>query len=128
LISPPETPYPIPCIYEGVSPPTHPLPHQHPGEWSLHKASTSPPTDARQCHPVGHMKLEPWVPPCVLLGWWFSPWKLWELWLVDIVVMPMGLKTPSAPSVLSLIPPLGSLWTAQWFPVSICICICQALA
>ena len=21
--------------------------------------------------------LEPWVPPCVLLGWWFSPWELW---------------------------------------------------
>jgi hypothetical protein len=20
---------------------------------------------------------EPWVPPCVLFGWWFSPWALW---------------------------------------------------
>jgi hypothetical protein len=23
------------------------------------------------------MRLEPWIPPCVLFGWWFSPWKLW---------------------------------------------------
>jgi hypothetical protein len=23
------------------------------------------------------MRLEPWVPPCVLFGWWFSPWELW---------------------------------------------------
>jgi len=23
------------------------------------------------------MWLEPWVPPCVLLDWWFSPWELW---------------------------------------------------
>jgi hypothetical protein len=29
------------------------------------------------------MWLEPWAPPCVLLGWWFRPW---ELWLVDIVL------------------------------------------
>jgi hypothetical protein len=33
-----------------------------------------------------------------ILGWWFRPW---ELWLVDIVVLPMGLQTPLAPSVLS---------------------------
>jgi hypothetical protein len=32
-----------------------------------------------------------------------SPW----VWLIDIVVLPMGLQTPSAPSVLPLIPPLG---------------------
>jgi hypothetical protein len=30
-----------------------------------------------------------------------------EIWLVDIVVPPMGLQTPTAPSVLSLTPPLG---------------------
>ena len=23
------------------------------------------------------MWLKPWVPPCVLFGWWFSPWELW---------------------------------------------------
>ena len=29
---------------------------------------------------------------CVLLGWWLSPWELWGIWLVDIVVLPLGLK------------------------------------
>jgi hypothetical protein len=53
------------------------------------------------------MQLEPWVPPCVLFGWWFSPWELWGVWLIDIFVLPVGLQTPSAPSVLSLSPALG---------------------
>ena len=44
----------------------------------------------------------------VLLGWWCSLWKLWGVWLVDIVVLPMRLQTPSTPSVLSLTPPLGT--------------------
>jgi hypothetical protein len=51
------------------------------------------------------MWLETWVPPCVLLTLWFRPW---ELWLVDIFVLSMGLQTPSAPSVLSLTPLLGT--------------------
>jgi hypothetical protein len=28
------------------------------------------------------MQLEPWVLPCVLLGWWFSPWERWGYRLV----------------------------------------------
>jgi hypothetical protein len=66
-----------------------------------------------------------WVPPCLLLGWWFRPW---ELWLADIIVLPMGLQTLSDPSILSLILPLGTLWSFQWLAASICLCICQALA
>ena len=31
------------------------------------------------------------------------------VWLDDIVIIPVGLKTPSAPSVLPLTLPLGSL-------------------
>jgi hypothetical protein len=50
----------------------------------------------------------------------------WELLLVDIV-LPMGLETPSAPSVHSLTPPFGTPWSVQWLAVSICLCICQAL-
>jgi hypothetical protein len=42
-------------------------------------------------HPQLHMQLEPLVPPCVFFGWWFSPWELWEYWLVHIVAPPMGL-------------------------------------
>jgi hypothetical protein len=38
-------------------------------------------------------------------------------WLVYIVVPPMGLQTPSAPWVLSLTPPLGTLCSVQWLAV-----------
>jgi len=74
------------------------------------------------------MWLEPWVTLCVLFDWWFSPWELWGFWLVDIVVFPMGLQTSSDPSVLSLTPPWGTLFSVQWLAVSICLCICQVLA
>jgi hypothetical protein len=73
------------------------------------------------------MWLEPRVTTCVLFGWWFSPWELWGIWLVDIVVPPMGLQTISAPSVPSLTPPLGTLCSVQWLAVSICLCICHSL-
>jgi hypothetical protein len=74
------------------------------------------------------MHLEPWVPPCILFGWWFSPWELWGVWLVDIVVLLMGLQAPSAPSVLSLTPPSGTPCSFQWLTKNIHLCICQALA
>jgi hypothetical protein len=32
--------------------------------------------------------------PCVLLGWWLSSWELWGVWLIDIIVLSMGLQTP----------------------------------
>ena len=48
--------------------------------------------------------------------------------MVDIVVLPRGLQTPSAPSVLSLTPPLGSPCSVPWLAVSIRICVGQALA
>jgi hypothetical protein len=48
--------------------------------------------------------------------------------LVDIVVLSMALQAPSAPSVLSLTPPLGTVCSVQWLAVSIHLCICQALA
>ena len=34
--------------------------------------------------------------------------------MVDIVLLPMGLQTPSAPSVLSQTPPLGTLCSVTW--------------
>ena len=65
---------------------------------------------------------------CVLFDWWFSPWEVCGSWLVHIVVLPMGLKTPSAVWVLSQTPPLGTLCLVQWLVESIHLCICQALA
>ena len=50
------------------------------------------------------------------------------MWLVDIVVPPMGLQSPSAPSVLPLTPPLGSLCSVGCLDACIPICIDQALA
>ena len=119
---------PSPCFYEGVPPPTdtilHPALHSPtPLHWSIYQAfigpRTSPPIDAWQGHPLLHMQLE----PCVLLGWWLSHFELWGIWLVDIVVLPMGLQTPSAPSVVSL-----TLLLVLWFPASICLCIYKTLA
>ena len=77
------------------------------GAFTRPRAST--PIDDQLGYPLLHMWLEPWVPPCVLFGWWFSPWELLGYWLVHIVVPPMGLITPSAPWVLSLAPSLGTL-------------------
>jgi hypothetical protein len=65
--------------------------------------------------------------PC----WWLSPWKVkigvgvGEGTLVGFVLLPMVLQTPSAPSVLSLTPPLGTPHSVQWLAASICLCICQ---
>jgi hypothetical protein len=96
---------------EGVPPPTtHSLLPPCPCiplDWGIEPSQdqgrASSPIEAQQGHPLLYMRLKPWVPPYVLLRWWFRPW---ELWLVDIV-LSMGLQTPSTPSVLSLPPPLG---------------------
>jgi hypothetical protein len=48
--------------------------------------------------------------------------------VVDIVVLPVGLETPSAPPVLSLTPQLGFQCSVQWLAECVCLCICQALA
>jgi hypothetical protein len=71
--------------------------------------------------------------PCVLLGWWLSPWELWAggwggVWLLDIVFLPLGLQTPSTSSVFSLTTLLGTPYSVQWLAVIIPLCICKALA
>ena len=86
LVSPLDHPSTIPLPHASMNmlplSPTHShltaLAFPYTGESSLHKKKkASPPIDARQCHPLLHMQLEPWVPPCVIFGWWFSPWELW---------------------------------------------------
>jgi hypothetical protein len=74
------------------------------------------------------MLREPRVPPCVLSGWWFSLWDLWEYCLVHSIVLPMGLQIPLVPWVLSIAPPLGTLCSVQWLSESIHLYISQALA
>jgi hypothetical protein len=60
-----------------ASPPP-PLPWHSPtlGQRAFPGPRTSPPIDTQLGHPLLHMQLEPWVPPCVLFGWWFRPWEL----------------------------------------------------
>ena len=43
----------------------------------------------------------------IVFGWWLVPVSSEGVWLVDIVVLPMGLHSTSAPSVLPL-----TLWLA----------------
>ena len=71
----PTVPFPVPVLLWGCSP-TLPYTPASPPWHSLtevHSAflgpRVSPPIDAQQGHPLLHMRLEPWVPPCVLFGW-----------------------------------------------------------
>jgi hypothetical protein len=50
------------------------------------------------------------------------------VWLLDIVVLPMELQTPSTPSVPSLTPLLGTPHSVQWLAANIHLCISKALA
>ena len=100
-----------------------------PLHWGIHPAFTgpraSPSIDAWQGYPLLHIRQEPWIPPCVLFCWWFSSWVLWEVWLVDIAVLHVGLQTFSASSVLSLTPPLRMSCSVQWLAAIICLCTCS---
>jgi hypothetical protein len=59
----------------------------------VHRAFTrpraSPLLDVPHVHPLLLIWLKPWVPPCVLFGWWFRPWEVWGFWMVHIVVLPV---------------------------------------
>ena len=127
LVFPLKIPIHSPCS------PTHPLLLPGPGiplylwnDKTFTGPRVSPPIGDWLGHPLLHIQLEPWVPPCVFFDRWFSSKELWEYWLIHIDVPPMGLQTPSAPWVLSLA--LGTLWSVQWMAVSLFFCICQALA
>jgi hypothetical protein len=106
-VSPPQTPHPIPpslCLYESAPPTTQPLlPHHSsiPLCWGI-----KPPQDKDlpshwcQIRPSSATYAAGAISPSkFLFGWWFSPWELWVVWLVDTVLL-MGLHSPSATSDL----------------------------
>jgi hypothetical protein len=109
---------PFPGLPSGtpnfISPPMPlhlPLPSFHPGiplHWGIEPTKAQGPllplmsNKAILCHICSWSQ-------CVLFGWWYSPWELQEVWPVDIVAPPMGLQTPSAPSVPSPTPPSRTL-------------------
>ena len=80
-----ETPYsilPLPASmrvlpHPSTHPPTPTSPPWHcpilRHRQALPGTRATPPTDVQQGHPLPHMWLGPWVPPCVLFGWWSSP-------------------------------------------------------
>jgi hypothetical protein len=124
LVSPPKLPIsssPFPC-----SPAHTKIASWH---WHSptqgHRAVTGPracpPTDDPQGHPLATYAAGATVPSMC------TPWLVVKLvpgssggyWLVHSVVPPMGLQTSSAPSVLSLVPPFGTLWSVQGMPESI---------
>jgi hypothetical protein len=81
-VSPLQTPYPISPTPDSMSvlpyPPTHNSQPWHSptlGHLAFTGPRASPSIDARLGHPLLHMQLEPWVPPCVHFGWWLSPGK-----------------------------------------------------
>ena len=90
---------------------THPLQPSWPGrctlrQWAFKSPRVSPLIDVCSGCPLLPMCLESSFLPCVLSHLCLSPWELWAYWLVHIVDHPMGLQTPSAPWVLSLVPQL----------------------
>jgi hypothetical protein len=127
LVSPLKIPYHLP-------PPHPPLPNPPtPASWPRHspilghRNFTGPraslPIDDRLGHPLLHVQLEPWFPPCVFFDWWFGPRDVWGYWLVHIVVPPKGLQSPSAPWVLFLAPSLGTLCYNGWLLASTSILV-----
>jgi hypothetical protein len=118
---------PLPLFTNTPTPASWPWQSFILGYRTLTGPRASLPFDDRLGHPMLHMQLEPWVPPCIVFGCLFSPRELWEYWLVHIVVPPLRLQTPSVPWDLSLAPSLGTLCSDQWLAVSIHFCICQAL-
>ena len=92
------------------------------GHWAFTGSRISSSMDVQKGYLL-QIRLKPCVTICVILGCYFQPW---DLWWVDIVVLPMELPTLSAPSVLSLPPQLvhcvqfnGWLWASA--------SLCQAL-
>jgi hypothetical protein len=119
---PPPIPSPLLLLTKPPTPASWPWHSPTRGHRAFTGPMAFPPIDDQIGHSLLHMQLEPWVPPCVLFDWWFSPWELWGYWLVQIVVPPMGIQTSSTPWVLSLVPSLRTLCSNQWMAVSILFC------
>jgi len=124
-------PLPLPLLLWGCS-------HSHPTTptslpWyfpTLQKPAftgtrASSPIDAKHCHSLLHIWLEPWVPPCVLIRWCFRSWEAEGFgWL--ILFFLWGFKLLQL-FQLFLAQPLGSLFILQWL-ASPLICISKVLA
>jgi hypothetical protein len=75
----PPIPSPIaPPLLWGCSP-THPFLPPHPGiplHWGIEPSQDQGPLSFHWCLARPSLHLELWVIPCLLFGWWLSPWEL----------------------------------------------------
>jgi hypothetical protein len=113
LVSPLKISYPFPQspAHQSMTPTSWPSNSPVLGYRTFTRPRVSPLIDDQLGHPLLLMQLDPWVPPCVFFGWWFSLRELWGYWLVRIVIAPMELQTPLVTWVLSLAHSLGTLYS-----------------
>jgi len=114
---------PSPCIYEDAPPPTHPSTHSHLIALAFPYSGGNKPS---QDPGFFLLLMLDNVILCYIRDWSHGSLHVYSLvgglvpgssggvWLVDIIVLPMGLQTPSAPSTLSITPPLGFPCSVQW--------------
>ena len=109
--------------------PTHPptpasLPWHSPtlGHRTPSGPRNSPPADVQQGHPLPHMQPEPWVPPCVLFGWWSSPREFWGG--SDLLTLLL-LTTHGAKNPLSSFSPFSN--SSIWDPMLSSVVDCEHL-
>lgn len=100
---PPSNPFsntPSLCFYGGVPPPTYQKSnslHLHSsilGYWAFSGPRYSFTLDAWQYHPLLPMRQKLWVLHMYSLVGGLIPGSSGAIWLVDIVVLPIGLQTP----------------------------------
>ena len=82
---PPYIILPLPLLTNPPTPASLPWHSPTLGHRAFTRPRASPPINDLQGYPLLYMQLKPWVAPCVLFGWWFSPWELMGYWLVHIV-------------------------------------------
>ena len=68
---------PLPLLTNPPTPTSWPWHSPILGHRTFTGPTASPPINDLLGHLVLHVQLEPWFPPCVFFGWWFSPRELW---------------------------------------------------
>ena len=135
LSSPPQTPYSLPPAFMIVLTLSHLHLWPHcpsiPLCWGIESPQDQPPPPTLMPDKAILCCISSWshesLHVCYLVGVVPESWR-GGVWLVDNFVLPMGLQTPSVPSVLPLTPQLWSLSSVGCLAGSICTCTSQALA
>jgi hypothetical protein len=135
-VSSSETPYPSPLsVSVRPHPPIHPLPSSLivgiPLPWGI-----QPPQAQGSLLPLKSNK----AILCHICSWSHRSLHVYSLvggpvpgsseesGQLTLLLPPWGCNPPSVPSVPPPTPPMGTPCSVQWSAVSICLCICQALA